>query len=73
MAMADAMPVLPEHDITVVNTFVQVSEARPRHRLQRSQTAPVTAADDEALSRQRSRQVKHNLSQRMLSRRQRKK
>ena len=48
MAMADAMPILPEHDITVVNTFVQVSEARPRHRLQRSQTAPVTAADDEA-------------------------
>ncbi|CAE7881607.1 unnamed protein product [Symbiodinium sp. KB8] len=48
MAPADAMPVLPEHDITVVNTFVQVSEARPRHRLQRSQTAPVTAADDEA-------------------------
>ena len=43
MASADAMPVLMEHDITVVNTFVQVSEARPRQFLQRSQTAPEAA------------------------------
>ena len=46
MASADAMPVLMEHDITVVNTFVQVSEARPRQFLQRSWTAPEAALEE---------------------------
>ncbi|CAE7516802.1 unnamed protein product [Symbiodinium pilosum] len=49
MAPADALPALMEHDVTVVNTFLQVSDRpRPRgQRLQRAQTAPVAAPDEE--------------------------
>ena len=36
---------LMEHDVTVVNTFLQISEACPRQRRRRSRTVPATAED----------------------------
>ena len=38
---------LVEHDVAVVNTFLQISEACPRQRRQRRRTVPATAAGDE--------------------------
>ncbi|CAE7617852.1 unnamed protein product [Symbiodinium sp. CCMP2456] len=37
---------LMEHDVTVVNTFLQISEACPRQRRQRSRTVPATTEDE---------------------------